>query len=295
MTAQIPAASPDRFEHFVITRFGVRWRQEDPPPDDDWLRYRLGLFEAVCLPSVLSQTGAEFRWLLLIDDGCRSPWLEEALAGLGEGRAFEVVWMDTLFWSGIDTVVTERASAPHVITTRLDSDDAIARDYLSRVQATFDRQDRLYVNFQRGLQFERDGALYSYFYPANAFLSFIERRTPGEPVRTVFSSPAHPDAAKYGDVLQVSAPPCWIIVVHGANLLNEIKPVAWRLRPEALGDRFDVDLPLALVGTGELLRSRAGTVGARILRLLVRWRIGKQIVLTLARGDRVQKQERAER
>lgn len=289
MTAE--TASPSRFDHFVITRFGVRWREEDPPPDEAWLRYRLGLFEAVCLPSVLSQTGAVFRWLLLLDAGCRAPWLEDALAELGAGTAFEVVWMEQVFWSGIDTVVTGRASAPHVITTRLDSDDAIARDYLSRVQATFAGQSRLYVNFQRGLQFERDGALYSYLHPANAFLSFIERRTPGVPVRTVFSSIAHPDAAKYGDVLQVSAPPCWVVVVHGGNLVNEINPVAWRLRPEAFGDRFAVELPLVHVGRLALLRSRVRTLGSRIGRLVLRWRTGKQIMLTLARGDRLQKQE----
>ncbi len=291
MTTQTSSTPRDRFEHFVVTRFGIRWREEHPPPDDAWLRYRLGLFEAVCLPSVLSQTGAEFRWLVLIDEGCRAAWLEEALTTLGAGTEFEVVWMERNFWSEIDTVVTARATAPYIITTRLDSDDAIACDYLSRVQATFDNQDRLYVNFQRGLQFERDGALYSYLYPANAFLSFIERRTPGAPIRTVFSAPAHPDAALYGDVLQVSAPPCWIIVVHGANLLNEIKPVAWRVRPEVLADRFDVHLPLAPVTTRELLRSRARTAVARARRVFVRWRIGKQILFTMARGDRLQKQK----
>lgn len=292
MNADATARPDDHFEHFVITRFGVRWRQQDPPPDEAWLRYRLGLFEAVCLPSVLSQTNAAFRWLLLIDRGCRAPWLEDALAELGAGHAFEVIWMEQLFWTGIDAVVTERATAAHVITTRLDSDDAIARDYLSRVQATFDGQDGLYVNFQRGLQFERDGALYSYLHPANAFLSFIERRTPGTPVRTVFSSTAHPDAAKYGDVLQVSAPPCWIIVVHGGNLLNEIKAVAWRERPEALDGRFDVDLPLVPVGTAELFRSRVRTIVARARRLFTRWPLSKEVILTAMRGDRTQKQRR---
>jgi hypothetical protein len=291
MTSQPLSRADDRFEHFVITRFAIRWREEHPPPDDAWLRYRLGLFEAVCLPSVLSQTGAEFRWLLLIDEGCRAPWLEEALTELGASTVFEVVWMERNFWWEIDTVVSARATAPHVITTRLDSDDAIARDYLSRVQATFDRQERLFVNFQRGLQFERDGALYSYLCPANAFLSLIEHRIPGAPVRTVFSAPAHPDAAAYGDVLQVSAPPCWIIVVHGANLLNEIKPVAWRVPPEALADRFDVHLPLVPVTTWELVRSRIRTAAARAGRLFVRWRIGKQIVLTMTHGDRMQKQQ----
>ncbi|CAM5405536.1 glycosyltransferase [Leifsonia shinshuensis] len=281
---------PQDFDHFVITRFAVRWRAEDPPPDEAWLRYRIGLFEAVCLPSVASQVGAEFTWLLLLDEGCRAPWLEAELAELGAGGVFEVVWLTDVFWSSIDRVVTERATAPHVITTRLDSDDAIARDYLGRVQATFDGQDRLYVNFQRGFQFERDGALYSYLHPANAFLSFIERRTENTPVRTVFSSTAHPDAAKYGDVLQVSAPPCWIIVVHGANLLNEVHPVAWRLRPEALGDRFEVALPLAPVTGRELVASRIRTLRHQAVRVFTRWRIGKQILLNLAQGDRVQAQ-----
>lgn len=285
------AAVPEPFEHFVITRFGVRWSEDQPPPDEAWLRYRLALFAAVTLPSMESQTAASRRWLLLIDHACRAGWLEDELALFGDGDVFETVWIDGLFWSTIGQVVTERATAPHVITTRLDSDDAIARDYLARIQATFAGQDALYVNFQRGLQFERSGALYTYLHASNAFLSFIERRRDGEPVRTVFSSTAHADAAKYADVLQVSAPPVWLQVVHGSNIMNEVHEIAWQVRPSALGDRFDVDLPLATVTTRALLVSRARTIWHRTLRVFRSRRMGKQILLTLVRGNRIQRQQ----
>jgi hypothetical protein len=141
----------DSFEHFLITRFAVRFVPEQEPPPEDWLRYRLGLFLATCLPSVSAQEGARFRWLLLLDAAYRSGWLEDELDALNSDELFEIVWLEGTFHQTIGAIVTDRTTAAHAITTRLDRDDAIARDYLARVQAAFAAQDAQFVNFQRGV------------------------------------------------------------------------------------------------------------------------------------------------
>lgn len=227
------------FDHFILTRYSVVFAPDEPPVPEDWLRYRLGFFVEACLASVVSQTSSNLRWLVFADDRCSDEFRRD-FDELAEGR-FEPVWTHEPFYDGVfREAVAERSSTPYLITTRLDSDDALASDFVASVQAQFQGQDRLFVNFGRGLQMDRTGSVYRYDYMSNPFVSLIEKRVPDQPPLTVFGSRAHGRVRGLGPLREVVAPPMWLQVVHGGNLANSIRGP--RVAPSVVARRFEIEL-----------------------------------------------------
>lgn len=228
------------FEHFVVTRFSAVLVPGQEPMGSDLLRYRMGFFREACVPSVRAQTERGFRWLVFFDDRCPEDFRAE-VEDLGQGL-FEPVWTRGVFWDGVfGDAVGERSEAPYLVTTRFDSDDALARDFVASVQARFAHQESLFVNFTRGLQIDRSGAVYRYDHRSNPFVSYVERRSPGRPPATVYGPHGHSSVRDHGPVLEVKAPPMWLQVIHGGNLSNDVR--GSRVGPQVVRERFEIDLP----------------------------------------------------
>ena len=164
------------FDHVLLTRFSAVLHPDAPPADEDWLFYRLGFFVDACLPSVLSQRGAQsFEWLVIFDDRCSDDFRAQ-VEELADG-AFTPIWTHEPFTrDAFAQHVADRCHSPFVITTRIDSDDAMAVDLMASVQAQFDGQERLFVNFPRGIQIDRSGAVHRATILSSPFLSLIEAR-----------------------------------------------------------------------------------------------------------------------
>ncbi|SDZ57524.1 glycosyltransferase [Herbiconiux ginsengi] len=263
----MPDGTDTAFEHFVLTRFSVRFTEEPQSHPEEWLRYRLAFFTELACTALAQQTGnPRFRWLVFFDS-VREPWFEEAIEELAAGL-FEPVWIDRPFFSAVADEVMSRTSAAHVITTRLDSDDAVARDFISAVQAEFLPTDRLAINFDHGLQYERGGLLRRYTHRSNAFLSLIEKFEQASPLRTVFVRP-HGSIGDFAPVRHVGGAPKWLVVVHGSNLLNSSSLSLLPASERSLRAHFDVSVPLTpmsrLAHFGAILRTYASR-GVRAAR-----------------------------
>lgn len=231
-------------DHVILTRFSVVFVPEQAPASDDWLRYRWAFFEEATIASLESQSVHSFRWLVFLDD--RAPdWLRErmsAAAGL-----FEPVYLSGPF--SVDAVrraIGSDSAAP-LITTRLDSDDALGIRFVETIQREATEAiaaglgaDGLYLNATRGLQLDRSGRIYRYDYAVNPFLSFVEARTPSVPPRTVFQDGRHSSARDHAPVRSLRVEPLWLQVVHGSNLMNDIRGV--RVHPRAAEQSFAVSL-----------------------------------------------------
>ncbi len=130
------------FSHILITRFNITY--EDTPLvcrkglQEDWLAQRFALFETYCMPSVLGQTNRSFQWLVLFDEHTPEPFRGRIDCHVTEG-AYHAVWMSSFDLDVIKANVRRFISpdASHVITTRLDNDDAISRHFVARVQNAF--------------------------------------------------------------------------------------------------------------------------------------------------------------
>ncbi|SDB79886.1 Putative rhamnosyl transferase [Raineyella antarctica] len=228
------------FDHFLLTRFSAVLSPGAPPPAEEWLDYRLGFFYDVTYPSVRAQRGADATWLVIFDDRC-SPEFRATVEDLAADGTFVPLWTHEPWRrDSFAAAVAERSTAPYVITTRIDSDDGIAADFLAAVQARFAEQELLFVNFTRGLQVDRGGAVYLFDNLSSPFLSLVERRREGEPPMTVYA-PKHARARTHGPLLEVVAPPMWLQVVHDTNLSNIV--TGTRTDPAVLRERFSITLP----------------------------------------------------
>ncbi|KRE37767.1 hypothetical protein ASG73_08995 [Janibacter sp. Soil728] len=227
------------FDHFLLTRFSAVMAPDAAPASEDWLYYRLGFFVDAALPSVLSQRGGQgFEWLVLLDDRCSAGFRDE-VEELAQGT-FTPIWTHEPFRrDSFAEHVAVRSHAPFVITTRMDSDDAIAVDFMASVQAQFVEQPQLFVGFPRGIQIERSGAVHRCDVLSNPFLSLIEARRDGEPPATVYVT-KHARARGHGRLREVAAPPMWAQVLHGSNVSNIVNGV--RVHPRVVGERFEIDL-----------------------------------------------------
>jgi hypothetical protein len=175
----------------------------------------------------------------------------------------EPVWLDRPF-STYDAAaaVAARISTPWVITTRMDNDDCIARDYLGAVRAAFARS-REFINFTAGLQSE-SGRLYQRLDPSNAFVSLVE---PTIGLTTVFID-RHDRVANHGSLRQVKTSSMWIQVVHGENLANSVHGI--RVNPGGFTPRFAADLELVDPSRLTLILDRSWTALRLGLRVISR-------------------------
>jgi Putative rhamnosyl transferase len=219
--------------HYVITRWNVRGfggAYRDPR----WLDERQRLFESFCLPSVRRQILADFTWLILIDADTPAQ-ARDWLTGCDPRIRLVPVGPDPRERAlGIRSIIRSGSEA-RVITTRLDSDDAITANYLHAVRA-YDWGVRRFVGFEYGLSFDcRTGQLGLRRYRLNPFLSLIEPREHAESVHV--QRHEHVPSDELISLASIG----WLQVIHGTNLANTLQgsPVPESAVPELL-DAFGV-------------------------------------------------------
>jgi Putative rhamnosyl transferase len=215
--------APQKLTHLLLTRFNteVGFAPSAKRLETDWLTARLALFQRYCLPSVASQTDAEFRWLVFFD--AASPkWFKDKISTFQpfmtpvyvSGRATDEVIADKVLQTGLVT-------SPYLITTRLDNDDAISTGHLASVQRAFRGQEREFVTFPFGLQSFRNH-LYNVYWPSNPFISLIEKVDDIGQVTTVFCV-AHDRLSDKHRLRKIWRSPQWLQILHDSNLGNSLR------------------------------------------------------------------------
>lgn len=214
-----PKIAEGEASHFVLTRFNVRSFYHVSEPTEEWLRERLRLFRQYCLPALAGQSSRQFLWLVFVDD--LSPqWFRQEIEKDARGR-FETVYVAGAFTSAtVSKAVSARTDTPYILTTRVDNDDAVSRDFVQTIQTCFQRQDFEFINLVNGAQYA-DRKVYLRPYTKNPFLSLIEAVGTKAP-ETVFVE-HHYRVDERGPVRNIrTAHPMWLQVIHGGNVLNEI-------------------------------------------------------------------------
>jgi len=154
-----------KISQFLVTRFNspVKYASENLGINKTWLAHRFLLFENFCLPSVSSQDAKNFHWILLIDERTPVQWVVRLKDGLAKIRPKSTI-LPVVRFSESDVIneikknITDENEL--VLTTRLDNDDAIARNYLSTVLSVCQSlmPDRNYViNFSKGCKLHKSG------------------------------------------------------------------------------------------------------------------------------------------
>ena len=208
------------YRHVLLTRFNVRqWSGwSDLVTNPRWLQRRFELFDAFCYPSVRGQTADNFVWIVFFDDQTPEEF-RQRIERYAQWPVFRPVFLP---WppESVNAIVQEHLDdePQYLITTRLDNDDAICKDFLERVQQQFDQQRRQAINFESGYIW-KDGRIYLCRDRSSPFASLIERY---DEFRTVWCRP-HLFLNDVAPVRQITGEPAWIQVVHRDNVHNRVR------------------------------------------------------------------------
>ncbi|MBY8963944.1 putative rhamnosyl transferase [Flavobacterium sp. D11R37] len=216
------------FSHYLITRFNLKnpkWdvtKNNETLLTDEWLEHRLWLFENFCLPSVTSQTSTNFTWLIYFDV-TTPPAYRSRIESLVEGhkniRLFYIEGMPA-FYPEIQKLITaETKGQPYLITSRIDNDDCIHKDFIAEVQKQFNKQDYRAIDVIKGysLQIKPVIMLGKKEHIFNPFISLIEKN---ENPKTVWFND-HNLWKKETRITQVTHKRLWMSIIHEKNKVNE--------------------------------------------------------------------------
>jgi hypothetical protein len=292
-------ASPDTLAddllHVVVTRLNVKFpalahdKARRPLRTAAWLAERMHLFETYCLPSMVGQRTRAFRWLVYIDTASPAD-LVARFEALSRQHAWLVVRpipeigalapdLRAYLRARLAAHAAERPGPPPlVVTTRLDSDDALARTAVGRIQQatrTHRRpgRPRFGVNLTHGYQLHlgRRQALTRRRHPC-AFLSVAEDPAALGGAGGLGTVMSQPHGAFKDDpscpLVQVEDGRHWLWTIHERNVYSVLQ--GWPTLDASDLARFGVDASQVHLSLGALVRRVLESLVARVRRKLGR-------------------------
>ena len=237
-----------KIRHYLITRFNLGYEKHVSSDFIRWHKERLKLFEAFCLRSVNGQNNKAFEWLIFIDSN--SPrFFKDNLLGLTKASevSIQIVESDCgfdfgdylkSFFKGID-----RLGLDFVITTRLDSDDAVAYNFIDLIQSRFLPEHNSALNFENGIFYNIKMKVYARVrHRGNSFVSFVE--SAGAEIKTVYFQ-EHTYFKKHQSTVRIEKGFSWLVFIHSANDSSNFKYLPNFKRVDFFKNyTFDLDISL---------------------------------------------------
>jgi hypothetical protein len=215
------------FDHYLITRFNLRkagWertKNNEALLNQSWMDERMWLFSNFCFPSVAAQRNAAFTWLIFFDESTPAHYREPIAFMTASYPHIEAHYIDGMdaFYPQVKQLIAQRSSSkPYIITSRIDNDDAVHRDFIYEVQKQFKQQKYCAIDLVKGysLQVKPTIMLGKKEHIFNPFISLIEQNV--NPKTVWFSD--HNMWKKETRVTQIKDKRLWIAVIHEKNKIN---------------------------------------------------------------------------
>lgn len=236
------------FNHFLLTRFNVRLNRDDIGYGSDlgvspeWLNGRFELFDKFCYPSVRGQSNQNFKWILFCNS-LTPDIFKDKLKEYSKWENFIPIYVDKFSLERIreNLLPYITKGTEYLITTTLDNDDAISKDYIQLIQDNFQEQKFELLNFTYGYAWNtRNGNIYLKGTGNNHFMTLIEEI---EGFKTIWIEPHNNYYKLYGKtgvLRQIRVKPTWLEVVHGGNLYNTVNGI--RQPRKNMGDDFSINV-----------------------------------------------------
>jgi len=237
-------------KHFILTRInqGIygeahRLYQLSEPYNDPetWMEARMEFFKKYTIPSIQNQTSKNFVWLLAVDPNTPQKHIDEIESlvtvphELIDAPAW--VWLHVPdnpelfrfknfapcpFLAYVRQYVGKNPGTS-VITTRLDSDDMIRKNFVETVQEKWKGwKGPCVINFNKGLGLDPKANVVRVIHDrdfTNSFVSFLHTPVDPDQTTTVLSEQHHL-IERLGKVVKIDEGPFWIKVCHDHNLVN---------------------------------------------------------------------------
>ncbi len=224
------------YSHFLITRFNLKFPEKpgeknNPAarvPDNEWLDKRTELFINYCLPSVLNQTARNFRWLIYFDISTNRDSIQKFYELEKQNQDIIKILLadgypDFLERYTKDVLALCDQKSKYIITTRLDNDDIIHKDFIAKIRENFHEQEFMAVNYVKILMLnpENNKKLHIDYSFSNHFISLIERIENGI-IRGCYSK-GDREWNQRNKIIHISSRSYCIEVISGTNLLNRFR------------------------------------------------------------------------
>ena len=210
---------PSEFHHVIFTRFNMALILSGKKPtkihDPEWLNFRFQIFRTSCYPSIANQTNQNFTWFVLFD-----PDSPEWVFDLMRDEFPRATVIKTDGWHHDERLVTINKHVPAsdmLLTTGVDSDDCVHRDYIDEIHKAAATYGTGFLNFTNGFTMA-GGRFYQISYPCNAFQSLYEKREDADTCIYVQHQLAH----TVDKVHEIRMEPMWLQVIHGTNVSNDL-------------------------------------------------------------------------
>lgn len=149
-------------KHFLITRFNLKnpeWLDQNKEYyvlSDNWLKDRFDIFETYCLPSVKNQSNQNFIWLVFFDVDTPKHFLSKIHEIAENFENFKPIFIDGFKELGNELKLQIERNQLHTddyfITTRLDNDDIIHKDFIKTIQDLYIPQSKSIIDLRLGYQ-----------------------------------------------------------------------------------------------------------------------------------------------
>lgn len=215
------------FNHLLVTRFNLRNPEWDVTKNNeklltnDWMEERMWFFENFCFPTILAQTNQNFVWLLYFDITTSDKFKTRISELIQNQLNFKVFYIDGMpqFYDEFKKYISAIPNKnPYLITSRIDNDDSVHKDFINEIQLQFKQQDYLVLDIIKGysLQIRPTVMLGKKEHIFNPFMSLIEKN---DDPRTIWYY-HHNMWKKETRIKQVNHKRLWIAVIHEKNKVN---------------------------------------------------------------------------
>ena len=215
------------FNHLLVTRFNLRNPEWDVTKNNeklltnDWMEERMWFFENFCFPTILAQTNQNFDWLLYFDITTPEKFKTRISELIQNQLNFKVFYIDGMpqFYDELKKYISAVPNKkPYLITSRIDNDDSVHKDFINEIQLQFKQQDYLVLDIIKGysLQIRPTVMLGKKEHIFNPFMSLIEKN---DDPKTIWYY-QHNMWKKETRIKQVNHKRLWIAVIHEKNKVN---------------------------------------------------------------------------
>ena len=217
------------FTHILITRFNLNYKElyktkyGKDVHSDEWLLHRFSLFENYCFPSVINQSNLKFKWLVFFDSKTPISFKKNIGHFKESLENFVPIYLSSadFFLPEIKNWIAQNVNTKYIITSRLDNDDMIHRDFISAIQATFNIQNNCIVNIPNGLQLGLESNQQQLIKSFNNFGPFISLIEYNQSPSTIYFK-QHDYWRGNKSVITIYKR-LWVQIIHQANVLNKLK------------------------------------------------------------------------
>ena len=209
--------------------------------DSNWLAHRFELFETYCLPSVLNQTSKKFIWNIYFHPDS-PPEFQSKISAIASKHDFINIVYTPVYNSEVLNGSINTEGYTYLITSRLDNDDAIAKNFVELVQNSFSPNDLGFINFPYAAGYHvAKMEFYSYHYNSNPFISVIEKVKEVNLTALEFD---HSMISKHYSIQNIKTDiPMSLTVEHDNNVINRVSGCVYD--PVIIQNHFHIHLEFA--------------------------------------------------